>query len=200
MGLILESFRHATATVLGEALPDEVMMRDVGLPLIRQMRDLSEEHAEELLRVYREHNARTHDDRLQAFPETAETLEWLAERGLRLGVVTSKIQGMARRGLDLFDLARFFDVVVAGDDVSIHKPDPHPLIVAAEALGVAIESCAYVGDSVHDMAAARGAGCVAIGATWGIGSRQELAEAGAEYVVDGIAELRGIVEVLAPRV
>lgn len=200
MGLILESFRHATATVLGDALPDEVMMRDVGLPLIRQMRDLSEEHAEELLRVYREHNARTHDDRLRAFPETAETLVWLAERGLRLGVVTSKIQAMARRGLDLFDLARFFDVVVGGDDVSIHKPDPHPLLVAAEALGTAIERCAYVGDSVHDMAAASAAGCVAIGATWGIGSRSELAEAGAAYVVDGMAELRGIVEVLVPRV
>jgi pyrophosphatase PpaX len=173
------------------------MMRDVGLPLARQMRDLSEEHAEELLRVYREHNAREHDDTLRAFPQTGETLAWLAERGLRLGIVTSKMQAMARRGLGLFDLARFFDVVVGGDDVTVHKPEPHPLLVAAESLGVPIAQCAYVGDSVHDMAAASAAGCAAIGATWGIASRAELIDAGAEYVVDDMAGLRAIVSALA---
>ena len=188
--LILQSFRHATAVVLGESPPDEVMMRDVGLPLARQMRDISEEHADDLLRAYREHNARAHDQLVREYPETAETLLWLGACGLRLGVVTSKLQSLARRGLELFDLARFFDVVVGADDVSIHKPDPHPLLVAAATLEVPIERCAYVGDSVHDMAAARAAGCVAIGATWGIGSRAQLLEAGAEYVLETLGELR----------
>ncbi len=175
--------------MLGEVPPDEVMMRDVGLPLARQMRDISEEHAEELLRAYREHNARMHDELVREYPETAETLVLLANRGLRLGVVTSKLQSLARRGLALFDLTHFFDVVVGADDVSVHKPDPHPLLVAAETLGVEIEDCAYVGDSVHDMAAARAAGCVAIGVTWGIGSREQLLDAGAEWVVHDMQEL-----------
>ena len=190
VGLILASFRYATETVLGEALPDDVMMRDVGLPLARQMRDFSADHAEELLRVYREHNARWHDELVRAYPETAETLVWLAARGLRLGVVTSKHQAMARRGLDVFDLARFFDVVVGADDVTQHKPDPHPLLVAAETLGVPIERCAYVGDSPHDMAAARAAGCVAIAATWGIGTREALVAAGAELMLGSMVEVR----------
>jgi pyrophosphatase PpaX len=196
MALILASFRYATAMTLGESPPDEVMMRDVGLPLAHQMRELSEEHADELLRVYREHNARVHDEMVRSFPDTAETLAWLAEKGLRLGVVTSKTQATARRGLDLFEFAAFFDVVVGGDDVSVHKPEPHPLLVAAEVLGVDIERCAYVGDSVHDMAAARAAGCAAIGITWGIASRLQLAAAGAEYVVDDMPGLRTVLEEL----
>ena len=189
IGLILESFRHATATVLAESPPDEVMMRDVGLPLARQMRDISEEHAEELLRAYREHNARMHDELVREYPETGDTLLWLVTKGFRLGVVTSKLQSLARRGLELFDLARFFDVVIGADDVTVHKPDPHPLCVAAQTLGVPIERCAYVGDSVHDMAAARAAGCLAVAVTWGIGSREQLVNAGAERVIERMGEL-----------
>jgi len=192
--LILASFRHATETVLGEALPDEAMLSGVGMPLARQMREFSEEHADELLRVYREHNGRMHDSLVRAYPEVPETLVWLASRGYRMGVVTSKMNAMARRGLAVFDLARFFDVVVGSDDVTVHKPDPHPLLVAAAELGVAIERCAYVGDSVHDMAAARAAGCVAIGATWGVSTREALVEAGAEYVIEGMGELKGLLE------
>jgi pyrophosphatase PpaX len=190
--LILASFRHATATVLGEALPDELMLRDVGLPLAKQMRDFSEEHADELLRVYREHNARVHDELLRSFEGVDETLVWLAGSGYKMGVVTSKMRAMACRGLELLALTEFFDVVVGFDDVTVHKPDPHPLHVAAEALGVAIETCAYVGDSPHDMAAARASGCVAIGATWGVSTRETLLAAGAEYVVDGMRELRAL--------
>jgi pyrophosphatase PpaX len=190
--LILASFRHATATVLGEALPDEVMLRDVGLPLARQMRDFSEEHAEELLRVYREHNARTHDELVRSYEGVDETLVWLARRGYKMGVVTSKIRALACRGLEVFDLARFFDVVVGSDDVTVHKPDPHPLLVAAEALGVPIGHCAYVGDSPHDMAAACAAGSVAVGAAWGVSTREVLVAAGAEYVIEAMEELRGL--------
>jgi len=51
-----------------------------------------------------------------------------------------------------------------------------------------------VGDSVHDMAAARVAGCVAIGATWGVSTREALVEAGAEYVIEGMGELKGLLE------
>lgn len=187
--LILASFRHATERVLGEAVPDEVMLRDVGLPLARQMREISEAHADELLREYREHNLRVHDELVRAYPGTAEALVWLAARGLKMGVVTSKMNATARRGLDVFGMAGFFDVVVGSDDVTIHKPDPHPLLVAAEALGVDITRAAYVGDSPHDMSAARAAGCIAIGATWGVATREVLLGAGAEHVIDGLDEL-----------
>ncbi len=56
IGLILASFRHATMAVLGEALPDDVLLKNVGIPLAVQMREFDELRAEELLEVYRAHN------------------------------------------------------------------------------------------------------------------------------------------------
>ena len=68
--IILASMRYSTQKVLGRVLPDEVLMRKVGQPLIVQMRDFTPDENEqvEIVRVYREHNATIHDERISAFP------------------------------------------------------------------------------------------------------------------------------------
>ncbi|NTU70491.1 MAG: HAD family hydrolase [Coriobacteriia bacterium] len=167
MDLILASMRHATTTVLGEALPDEVLMHNVGVPLIVQMREFAPERAEELLASYRAHNAVVHDELVCGYPGTAEALAQLKEAGYRLAVVTSKSGPVAQRGMAAFDLEGYFDEVVAYEDTTIHKPEPEPLFEAARRLGVDISRCAYVGDSPHDMNAARAAGAVGVAALWG---------------------------------
>src|SRR5450756_1090756 len=66
--LIRVSFRYATRTVLGEELPDEITMANVGQPLARQFHDMAPRHAEELLRVYREFNHAHHDELAKDYP------------------------------------------------------------------------------------------------------------------------------------
>lgn len=187
--LILTSFRHATCAVLGESLPDDVMMAGVGMPLIQQMRDFSPEHADELLRVYREHNAEAHDRMVHEYPGTEQVLTELRRRGLPMGVVTSKGTPMTLRGLRLFDLERFFGVVVTADDVPLHKPDPFPLRHAAALLGVDVERCAYLGDSPHDMEAAKAAGAVSIAALWGAFGAEAVLAPGPDFSIASITEL-----------
>lgn len=189
LDLIRESMRYTTQTVLGEALPDDVLMHNVGVPLIVQMREFDEVRADEMLKVYREHNWRVHDALVKEYPGVEPALQALIGRGLRLGVVTSKARSVAERGLERFDLGPFFDLIVSYDDVPVHKPDPFPLAFAAEQLGVATDRCAYVGDSPHDMSAASAAGCVAIAATWGVSSRERLVVAGAEYEVASMEDV-----------
>jgi len=193
LDLILASMRYATETVLGKALPDEVMMHNVGVPLIVQMKEFDEEHAEELLRVYREHNWRVHDALIREYPGVDESLERVMSTGRRLGVVTSKARPVAMRGLERFALERFFDVIVTFDDVPVHKPDPHPLLHAAAELEVPPERCAYVGDSPHDMTAALSAGCVAVAALWGVAAERAL-DPGPHYAVRSMAEVAALFE------
>lgn len=189
LDLILASMRYATEHVLGQALPDAELMHNVGVPLIVQMREFDPERADELLLVYREHNARVHDDLVRAYPGVETALGQLKEAGLKLGIVTSKARHVAERGLSLFDLERYFDVLVSYDDVPIHKPDPYPLNYAAEQIGVEIGRCAYVGDSPHDMAAARAAGCFAIAATWGVSSEDRLVEVCPQAIAHSMAQV-----------
>ena len=189
VALILSSFRHATNEVLGEPLPDEVLMRNVGVPLKIQMWEFAPAHADELLRVYREHNALVHDEMVAEYPGTHETLEHLAGRGFPMGVVTSKGTPMARRGLEVFGLERFFEVLVTSDDVEIYKPEPYPLQRAASLMGVEAHECLYLGDSPHDMTAAIRADAVSVAALWGAFGPEAVLAPGPEFALDTIREL-----------
>jgi pyrophosphatase PpaX len=192
--LIVSTFRFATREVMGEALPDEVVMAGVGMPLITQMRDFSPEHADELLRVYRAHNAEVHDDMVREYPGTEDVLTELAARGLPMGVVTSKGTPMTLRGLRLFDLERFFGVIVTADDVDTHKPDPYPVRHAAELLGVDVTRCIYLGDSPHDMQAAIDAGAVSVAALWGAFGEEDVLAPGPDFALTDIRQLIGLLD------
>lgn len=188
---ILASFRHATTEVLGRPLPDDVLLHHVGVPLARQMRLFTDDEdvAERLLAAYRSFNHATHDEMARLYPNTRATLSAIAAHGLPMGIVTSKSRAMATRALDLFDIGAYFAVVVTADDTEVHKPDPLPVLHAARLLGVEAARCAYVGDSPADVAAALGAGALAIAATWGVADRERLVAAGPDLVIDDIGAL-----------
>lgn len=192
--LIRVSFRYATEAVLGAALPDEITMANVGQPLAQQFRDMAPDHADELLRVYREFNAAQHDLLAKEYPGTCETLDEIRRRGLPMGVVTSKGTTAAMRGLELFGLTGYMQVIVTADDVPRHKPDPYPLEFAAALMGVELGYCMYVGDSPHDMQAALSAHAVAVAALWGAFRADEVLMPGPPFALTRITELPALLD------
>ena len=192
--LIRVSFRYATEAVLGEALPDEITMANVGQPLATQFNDMAPGDAGELLRAYREFNRAHHDELARAYPGTIETLAELRRRGIPMGIVTSKGTESATRGIAHFGLAPFMSTVVTADDVKLHKPDPHPLCVAAHRLGVDLEYCIYVGDSPHDVQAAISGNAIPVAALWGAFSAQDVLAPGPAFALSSIGELPALLD------
>jgi pyrophosphatase PpaX len=81
-------------------------------------------------------------------------------------------------------------VIVGGDETERHKPDPEPLLLAAERLGAVPEETAYVGDSPFDIRAAKAAGMTAVAVTWGrIHDRERLEHEHPDAIVDTAEEL-----------
>lgn len=193
--LLLASFRHATSEVLGQQLPDDVLMAKVGQPLAVQVRDFSDDPAvqEELLRVYRAFNESLHDSAISLFPGTVEALQRLKDAGLRMGVVTSKMSPLAQHGLEVLGIAPYFDCLVGADTCPKHKPDPEPVALGCELLGLAPDECVYVGDSPFDMHAGNGAGCVTAAVLWGMFSEERLRAEGPDVVCSTFAELADVI-------
>ena len=95
--IILASFQHAARTVLHSEVPaNEILSRVGGTSLLEQMAAIDPDHVDDLVRVYREHNAPLADT-LEAFEGILDVLERLRDEGRRLGVVTAK----RRESLDL---------------------------------------------------------------------------------------------------
>jgi pyrophosphatase PpaX len=188
--IILASMRHATREVLGQEYADEELLHAVGGPgLEAQMRVFAPDRVDELVRVYRAHNEPLHEE-LVACAGMDEVLVRLREEGRRLGVVTAKRRSTVELAFARVPLAHLFDAIVGGDETERHKPDPEPLLLAAERMHADPASTAYVGDSPFDVRAARAAGMHAVAVTWGrIHDRERLEREQPDAVVDTPEEL-----------
>ena len=191
--IILASMRHATREVLGREYEDAELMQAVGGPgLEAQMEVFAPDRVDELVRVYRAHNEPLHDE-LECCAGMDDVLVRLKEEGRRLGIVTAKRRATVELAFARVPLAHLFETVVGGDETERHKPDPEPLLLAAERLGVDAADTAYVGDSPFDVRAAKAAGMHAVAVTWGrIHDRERLVAEGPDAIVDGAEELFGV--------
>ncbi len=124
-------------------------------------------------------------------------LQQLRGQGLRLGVATNDAEASARAHLAQAGVAGLFDFVAGYDSGHGAKPAPGQLLAFAAAIGVAPGRVAMVGDSLHDLHAARAAGMVAVGVLSGPARAEVLAPV-ADVVLDDIAAIAGWLEQGAP--
>ena len=89
---------------------------------------------------------------------TEIALRTLSELGYRLAIVSTKYRFRIETVLERDGLHDIVEVIIGGEDVTNHKPDPEGLLIAAVRLGLPVENCLYVGDNEVDASAAQAAG------------------------------------------
>ena len=123
------------------------------------------------------------------FPAVADTLGALHAKGLPLALVTNKPTPFVAPILVSLDIAKYFTVIIGGDDVKNKKPHPEPLLLVAEKLGLAPAELLFVGDSRNDIQAAKAAGCSSIGLTYGYNYGEPISLSEPDYIFDQFNEL-----------
>jgi len=88
------------------------------------------------------------------YPWIAETVQALRAAGQRLGIVSSKYRYRIERILAEGGLVSQFEVIIGGEDVTQHKPDPAGLLLALQRLHLPAPDVLYVGDHPVDAEAA----------------------------------------------
>ena len=97
----------------------------------------------------------------------------LEANGSTWGIVTNKPEYLARKLMPLLGWESRCAVLVGGDTLPVRKPDPLPLLHAAQAIGVDARDCVYVGDDERDIIAARAAEMPSVVALWGYRLHEE---------------------------
>ena len=189
--LIVASYHHAIGT-LGERADEREVRSWIGRPLQPVLEERYPGRGAHLTDVYRAWNLANHDDLILDVEGMPTLLDALHASGARTGVVSSKKAETVRLGLRAVELDARIDVIAGQEHTERHKPDPAPLVYAAERLGVEPRNCVYVGDAVVDVEAARAAGMGAIAVTWGAGEAPSLEAAGPDALVGDVAELRAV--------
>jgi pyrophosphatase PpaX len=183
VALILKSFHHTRLQHFGDRLPDEYYLAILGVTLRDAFRGMvdSADEVEAMVRTYVAHNLAHHDAMVNAYPGVPEVVRELSRRGARLGLVTSKLNDNAWLGLRVAGIKDAFEVLVGADDVRRGKPDPEPVLLALDRLGVSAADALFVGDSPHDIESGCRAGVKTAAATWGPFARAALEAAKPDF-------------------
>ncbi len=135
--------------------------------------------------LYQQHNGH----RSHVYPGVTEGLDKLTARGMRLGCVTNKPERFTLPLLAKTGIAHYFEIVIAGDTLATKKPDPKPLLYAAERLDCPPTQALMIGDSKSDVLAARAAGFRIVCMSYGYNHGEDIRAMAPDAVVDSLAEV-----------
>lgn len=123
------------------------------------------------------------------YPGAREALDELARRGIALAVCSNKPARFVAPLLEALGVRARFAALLGGDSLAQRKPDPAPLLHLARHFGLPPAQCLMVGDSQHDVEAARGAGMPVLGVAHGYRREGEFERHPPDAVLASLAEL-----------
>ena len=171
----------------------------IGLPLAGCFRTLFPDIQEELIPRCAETYRRIFNENLQkitpeAFPGVVKTLETLKAQGFVLTIASSRSRNSLMELTRDMGIADYISYLIGADDVKEAKPKPEPVLKTLAAMHFNASETLVVGDMAVDILMGAYAGARTCGVTWGNGSREELKDAGANFIIDKMEELIEIAE------
>jgi phosphoglycolate phosphatase len=117
-------------------------------------------------------------------------LDYLKDEGYRIGCVTNKAEQFTIPILKDLGIYNDFEIIISGDTLEKKKPDPLPLLHAADFFGIEPKDSMMLGDSISDVKASRAAGFEIICMSYGYNHGNDIREANPDLVIDSMEELK----------
>ena len=170
----------------------------IGLPLAGCFRTLFPDLQEGLISRCAETYRRLFNENLknirpEAFPDVVETLSVLHQKGFTLTIASSRSHNSLSELTHNMGIADYIPYILGADDVKEAKPKPEPVLKTLADMHFDAGEALVVGDMAVDIQMGTAAGVKTCGVTWGNGTKDELLQAGADYTIDHMKELIGIV-------
>ena len=194
--LIHSSFKFVFKKYMPEhTLSEDELLSFLGPSLKDTFRRyFKEEMMDELVEYYNLHNLSHHEQYVTIYPTVKKTLESLKEQGYKLAVLTTKRERAAYVGLRLFDLEKYFDVIICGDHLQNQKPDPEGIYKV-----LSLTKCSkgiMVGDSTSDIMAGKNANVYTIAVDWSPKGTKALEELHPDLMITKMDEIISFVKEL----
>ncbi|MBR5224624.1 MAG: dTMP kinase [Clostridia bacterium] len=177
----------------------EQFMAFIGPPLyasFQKICGMTPEQAEEAIVIYRSRFSTIGWAENEVYPGIAQLMRGLKKNGVRIAIATAKPQDFAEKIAKKFGFAPYLDAIVGPGFGNKHESKAAIVKKAMDLLGgVPV----MVGDRCFDVDGGKDNGIDTIGVTYGYGTREELEQAGATYVVDTVEELTDVLLGDAPR-
>jgi len=154
--LWLGGYRAALANQ-GYSLPDSQIMQVIFHKPLESTKVFPDIDAKQMFRDTHDY-VRDNLSSIALYDGALETLEILAQQGIEMSLVTSSSRQLIDTALAPRKLNRFFTSIIAGNEVTLRKPDPEPFTATLKAMNADPATTLIVGDSHVDIVAGKAAG------------------------------------------
>lgn len=127
--------------------------------------------------------------RSRLFHGVLEALPAFMAQGCRLAICSNRPSHLIKPLLDHLHIGSFFSAWVGGDDLSVKKPDPMPLLHTAKKISISPADCLVVGDSINDVQSARSAGMAVAAVRYGYNYGEDIRTSHPDWVIVSVLEL-----------
>jgi phosphoglycolate phosphatase len=173
---------------------EEECAATIGLPLAGCFKTLFPDIQDEFILRCAETYRRLFNENLktiqpQAFPGVVETLSILHQKGFTLTIASSRSHNSLTELTRNMGIADYISYLLGADDVKEAKPKPEPVLKTLADMHYDAGDTLVVGDMAVDILMGANAGAKTCGVTWGNGTKEELENAGATFIINRIEEL-----------
>lgn len=151
-----------------------------------------EEMLDELVECYRDYNHVHHEDFVTVYPSVIETLVYLKKQGYPLTVLTTKFYEAALIGLDLFDMTKYFDMIIGSNQIEKGKPDPLGIHFIMDKVNC--HKAVMIGDNDTDILTGKNAHVYTVGVKWTPKGTKEMEKLDPDLMVDQMSEIIQFIE------
>lgn len=192
--LIINSFKHIYCKYHDGKCDEDYILSTFGEPLeLTLRRDFSTYKYEDVVGSYRDYQVDRFDKEVTLYETVSETIKYLHKKDIKIGIATSRLKSSTLNALKIFDIDKYFQIVICADDVTKPKPDKAPLIKAIKGLNSNTKNTLYVGDSKFDMECAINAKVTPVLVGWQKNSRELAEKYNIKHVLNKMWDLTEII-------
>lgn len=182
---------HATFDALHIAQPtDAAICATIGLPLLQSIAQLTggsvdDQRVQQATATYRKLFEQVGTDNIRLFAGVEGEMRRQHESGQFVTIATSRGHESVEALCQRLGIRQYIDHIVACEDVSVHKPNPTPVLHLCQLTHVLPADTTVIGDTTYDIAMGRNAQVGhCLGVAWGNHTPQQLMQAGADRVIE----------------
>lgn len=196
---ITNSVAYALEKMGLEAVDKEELKKFIGPPLMDSMQKyygMTEEEAAQGVVYYREYYTEKGIFENSVYEGFMDSLKALRASGRTILMVTAKPEDYAKLIAEHFGFAEYFDGIYGASMDESRNKKADVIRYALHESGIEnenLEKVLMVGDRNHDILGAKENGLDSMGVLYGYGSREELEEAGADYIAETTADIAEII-------
>ncbi len=127
------------------------------------------------------------------YPEVEETLKYLKLNGIKISLLTTKMQDQAQLIINYFNLQSSFDYIMGRRNGLTLKPSPEPLLYICKELGTTPSETLIVGDTELDIQCGKNAGAKTCGVLFGYRIKKLIENEKPDFIISSLSGLKRII-------